>query len=270
MSAATQPATTAVVVRERSVSATPARVRAALARIEGRRIVRHPAFLLGLVGSVYTLWSERAGDVQQYWMLLGQAMTALAAMTFLVGFLNAARVHRDDAEELFGALPAGPAERTAGMLLALWAPAAVAAVTVAIAWLLEVGPDGRILIDLEPLNPSLLEPAQAPLIVAAFGALGICFGRWTPQTALAPLLTLAIGVGPIAWSIPWVVLGTVPYLPSGNTWLVGPPGWHLVFLAGVIAAAGGLALLRDSRRTATVALTAAGAAALVLGLALHT
>ena len=51
-----------------------------------------------------------------------------------------------------------------------------------------------------------------PLIVAAFGALGVAFGRWTPQPALAPLLTIALWVGPLAWSIPWVSMSTVPYL----------------------------------------------------------
>ena len=60
------------------------------------------------------------------------------------------------------------------------------------------------MIELETLSPSLLEPAQVPLIVAAFGALGVAFGRWTPQPALAPLLTIALWVGPLAWSIPWV------------------------------------------------------------------
>jgi hypothetical protein len=121
---------------------------------------------------------------------------------------------------------------------------------------------------LQAISPSLLEPLQVPLIVAGFGALGVAFGRWTPQPALAPLLTIAIWVGPIAWSIPWVVMGTTPQL-FGDDWLVGPPGWHLVFLAGVIATAGGLALLRDGRRPATVAATAAGAVALVVGLLLQ-
>ena len=135
------------------------------------------------------------------------------------------------------------------------------------AWLLAVGPDGRIVIDLETLSPSLLEPAQVPLIVAAFGALGVAFGRWTPQPALAPLLTIALWVGPLAWSIPWVSMRTVPYV-GGSDWVVGPPGWHLLFLSGVILAASGLALLRDVRRVATVLLASGGVLAVVLGLAL--
>jgi hypothetical protein len=249
--------------------ATARRLLGALARIESRRIVLHPAFVLGLLGSIFTLWQQREGDLQQYWMLVGQASTTVGAMTFLVGFLNAARVRRDDAEELYAAFPATAGARTGGILLSLWAAAAVTAAIVAVAWLLEVGPDGEILVALEPLRPSLLEPAQAPLVVAAFGALGVCFGRWTPHTALAPLLTLAIGTGPIAWSIPWVFLGTVPYLPPDHTWLVGPPGWHLLFLTGVIVTAGALALLRDARRPATFVLLAVGAAALALGLPLQ-
>jgi hypothetical protein len=243
------------------------RVAGALARIEGRRMLLHPAFVIGLIGSAYSLWHFRGGDMQQYWMLLGEAATTLGALTFLVGFLSASRMRRDDAEELYAALPVSPTTRTAGILLSLWAAAAAAAAMTAVAWLLVVGIDGRVLIELEPLEPGILEPAQVPLIVVAFGALGVCFGRWTPQTAAAPLLTLAIGTGPIAWSIPWVLMGTVPYLPRGHTWVVGSPGWHLVFLTGVIAIAAALALLRDRRWPAPWLLLAAGATAVSLGVA---
>ena len=205
--------------------------------------------------------------MQQYWMLNGQAFVTLGVGTFLAAFLNASRVHRDRAEELYAAFPTAarpvPA-RTCSRCSPrpLWPP-----------WRwrsLAAGRrgDGRIVIELETLTPSVWEPAQVPLIVAAFGALGVCFGRWAPQPALAPLLTIALWVGPLAWSIPWVSMRTVPYLGSGSDWVVGPPGWHLVFLAGIIAAAAGLALLRDARRAAPVALAAGGAAAIALGLAL--
>jgi hypothetical protein len=155
------------------------------------------------------------------------------------------------------------------MLLSLCAAAAAATAMTAVAWLLVVGLDGRVVFELEPLEPGILEPAQVPFIVMAFGALGICFGRWTPHTALAPLLTLAIGTGPIAWSIPWVLMGTVPYLPPDHTWVVGSPGWHLAFLVGTIATAAALALLRDVRRPATWTLLAAGITALASGAALQ-
>jgi hypothetical protein len=244
-------------------------VAGALARIEGRRVLRHPAFLLGVLGTAYSLWTFRDGDMQQYWMLLGQAATTLGAMTFLVGFLNASRVRRDDAGELYAASPVSAATRTAGILLSLGAAAAAAAAITSVAWLLAVGLDGRITIELEPLAPGILEPAQVPFIVLAFGALGVCFGRWLPHAVLAPLLTLVIGTGPIAWSIPWVLIGTVPYLPPSHTWVVGSPGWHLAFLAGTTATAAALALLRDARRPATWALLAAGITAVALGIALQ-
>ena len=239
-----------------------------LARIEALRVVRHPAFLLGLIGTVITLVQERDGHVQQYWMLSGQAFATLGVMTFLAAFLNASRVHRDRASELYAALPASAAARTGGILLSLAAAAAVAAVVAAVAWLVTLGPDGQVVIELETISPSLLEMLQVPLIVAGFGALGVAFGRWTPQPVLAPLLTVVFWVGPVAWGIPWVVMSTVPQ-STDSSWLVGPAGWHLVFLAGVIATASGLALLRDARRPATVVTVAAGAAALALGLALQ-
>ena len=258
---------TAVVLELSPRIATPRRIVTSLARIEALRIVRHPAFLLALLGTLYTLVQERGADVQQLWMLNGQAFVTLGVGTFLAAFLNASRVHRDRAEELYAALPTGAGGRTGALLLSVLAAAGVAAVVAAVAWLLAVGSDGTIVIDLEALSPSLLEPAQVPLIVAAFGTLGVAFGRWTPQPALAPLLTIALWVGPLAWSIPWVSMSTVPYL-GGSDWVVGPPGWHLVFLTGVSLTASGLALLRDVRRVETVLIAAGGVLAIVLGLAL--
>ena len=50
---------------------------------------------------------------------------------------------------------------------------------------------------------------------------------------------------------------------GGSDWVVGPPGWHLLFLAGVSATASGLALLRDVRRVETVLIAAGGVLAVV-------
>ena len=150
--------------------------------------------------------------------------TALGAMTFLVGFLNASRVHRDDAEELYDALPVGAATRTGGTLLSLGAAAAAAAAMTAVAWLLAVGFDGRIVVDLEPLEPGILEPAQVPMIVACVRRARRVLRPLDAHPALAPLLTLLVGVGPVAWSIPWVLMGTVPYLEPGHTWVRGLAG----------------------------------------------
>ena len=43
--------------------------------------------------------------MQQFWMLNGQAFVTLGVGTFLAAFLNASRVHRDQADELYAALP---------------------------------------------------------------------------------------------------------------------------------------------------------------------
>ena len=98
---------TAVVLELPPRVATPRRIVTSLARIEALRIVRHPAFLLALLGTLYTLTQERGADVQQLWMLNGQAFVTLGVGTFLAAFLNASRVHRDRAEELYAALPTG-------------------------------------------------------------------------------------------------------------------------------------------------------------------
>ena len=196
-------------------------VTTALARLEALRIVRHPAFLLGLLGTLFTLLQERDADMQQYWMLNGQAFVTLGVGTFLAACLNAGRVHRDGADELYAAAPTPADARTRALLLAPAAAAAVTTFLTAVAWLLAVGPDGRIAIEGETLAPSLLSAAQVPLIVAAFGALGVAVGRWLPQPVLAPLFTIGLWVGPVAWGIPWVLMETVPSLPYNSDWVVG-------------------------------------------------
>jgi hypothetical protein len=238
----------------------------ALARIEARRLLLHPAFLAGLAATLWVLVRGNDDALQHWWMISGQAAAGagLGGLTFLTAFLAASRVARDGAGELYTALPAPASRRTAALLLSLAAAGAATVLVFAVAWLAYVGVDGRIVLNGEELTPNPIAVLQVPLIVLAYGALGAAFGRWTPQLALAPLLTVLISVGPVAWSIPWVMLDAAPWVDR-HDWLVGPPGWHLAFLAGIALAAGGLALVRDDRRASVlaaggVALATAGAA----------
>jgi hypothetical protein len=237
-----------------------------LARIEASRLLRHPAFMLGLAATALALMRGNGNQLQHWWLVSGQAAAGagLGSLTFLTGFLAADRVRRDGAGELYAALPSPPALRTGGLLLSLGAAAAAAALVFAAAWLAFVGVDGQVEINLEMLSPNPVAALQAPLIVIAFGALGVCFGRWTPRTALAPLLVIVFSYGPIAWSIPWVMLDTTPWVDR-HDWLVGSPGWHLAFLAGIALAAAGLALLRDDRGRVPRLVAASGVALAAAG-----
>ena len=120
--------------------------------------MRHPPSCSPCSGPSTRSSQERGADMQQYWMLNGQAFVTLGVGTFLAALpQRQPRVHRDGAEELYAALPtgAGRAHRRAPALAGSPRPPSPPSMT-AVAWLLAVGTDGRIVIDLETLAPSLL------------------------------------------------------------------------------------------------------------------
>jgi hypothetical protein len=136
-----------------------------------------------------------------------------------------------------------------------------------VAWLALVGLDGSVSVGPFTSEPNPLELVQGPLLVTAFGMVGVFLGRWTQRPVLAPLLMLVLLIGPIGWSIPWVLYETAELAPGD--WILGDAGWHLLFLGGVGATASGLTLLYDSRRPLHVALTVVGLTALAIGAALQ-
>jgi hypothetical protein len=254
-----------VVEIESSAGTGPAgrrRVLAALGRIEALRVVRHPGILLGALTALAVLPAMSAGDAinQDHLALLGM-------LTFLVGFLNEDRARRDGAAELYETLPAAPELRSGAILFSMAAAGAVACALAVVAWVALVGLDGSVTVGPFTAEPSPLEIVQGPLLVTAFGMVGVFLGRWTARPVLAPLLMIALLIGPIGWNIPWVLYETVELAPGD--WVLGDAGWHLLFLGGVGATASALTLLCDSRRPWNIAFAVAGLAALVLGAALQ-
>jgi hypothetical protein len=235
-----------------------------LARIEAWRVARHPGILLGVLAALALLPAVDASGV------VGQDhVVVLGILTFLVGFLAVDRVRRDGAEELYDALPAPPAVRTAAVLLSMGVAAALAAAIAVVTWVAVVGLDGEVAgRGGFTARPSVLELLQTPFLILAFGCVGVFLGRWTQRPVAAPLLMLVLLMGPIGWSIPWVLYQT-PELAPGD-WVLGDAAWHLVFLGGVSVMCAGLALLRDDRRRPVHWLVlVAGAAALAAGAALQ-
>lgn len=252
------PATTAVPqMRDRRAAVL------ALARVEGRRLLLHPLFLLGLgcSGLILAVFADRS--TFEYWNLLGAALlfAGLAPWTLLVAFLGAQRAHRDGACDIYRATPLPARTRTAAALLSLPCAAAAAAVLLAAAWLARIGLDGSIAIDGRAVRPGAFELAQGPLLVTAFGALGIALGRWLRFRVVGPLAMLALFAPPLG-ALPWVVQRQIENPASG---LHGHAGWHLAFLAGVTLAAGGVALARDGRSRGITLLIVLGLAGAGVG-----
>ena len=201
------------------------RIVLALARIEGRRLLRHPFILtaaaLPVVSAVLVLLTSDDPDAGYEWSLLVPFMLFDGAVLVAVN-LAALRGRRDHADELYASLPAPARARTSAHLLSLaWAVAAAAAL-VALAVLAFVIRGNSL--------PSIASAVSTPALVALCGALGLALARWLPHPAVA-----AVGVvGAFA-------------LANGGA-LAASRGLVVAGFVGLTVLCGVAALLPDRRR----------------------
>jgi len=257
----------------------------ALARIEGRRLLCHPVFLISVGLSLFYFRDEGDGATWQAF-LDGWAFLPVAAGTLITANLAALRSRRDRTDELYGSLPAPRCVRIAGQMLGLLWAVPVCAALLAAAYI-----DNRYNADhLGALyTPGLVELAQGPALVIALGAIGILLARVAPSVIAGPLLIVAIFAAQVpgwnspetwaAWllplaqrvavesgaSIPCEAGAAAPgcgevigYATSGLT-------WHLSYVVGLTLLAGAAALVGGRRPLAF-----AGLAALAVALAVGT
>lgn len=206
----------------------------ALARIEARRILLHPAFL-GSMG-LFTLFVFAVvgggGSAMQPGMLALGLGVGIAAGGLLSTNLAAQRARRDHVLELYGSLPSPPEARTAAVLSgALLGPVLISAVaSLAGGVLLRSDENIGKYVD-------LTLGVQFPLMVAALCAIGSGIARWIPGLFAAPVVLVAHAMTPIVWAAPWI-------LPTESHPRMG---WHLAYLVSVIVVWCALSFLRDRR-----------------------
>ncbi len=231
-----------------------ARVVVALAGIEAKKMLVHPAFLLtvafGLLllrGSVGLSAAEGGLVVNLVWLVAGVAVGSMIGGV-LTANVAALRSRRDHLLELFGSLPSPAEARTAGVLAGVVVGLGVLALVVGgLAWFgLERTDDAAAATD-------LFLAVQYPLSVLALGALGVAVARWIPSVLGGPLIVVAHVFTGIIWVVPWIAT-----TDSGIA-----RGWHLAYLGAVIAGFAALAFLRD-RRTVLRALVVVGASSLAV------
>jgi predicted phage tail protein len=208
----------------------------------------------------------------------GGALLLLAAATLIAANLATSRAARDGSDELYSGIVSSAGVRTLGHLLSLlWAVGASLVVGgIMIVYLLIDSPVGV------PRIPELL---VGPLCVLLLGALGIALARWNPHPAVGPfavVVVLALEVlliQPIVrlngtngtaarstWLALWTPLGLTNGVPSELA--IRPSWWHALYLCGLGALFGVIALSRHgTRRTQTLALVGASAAILLGGVA---
>jgi hypothetical protein len=236
----------------------------AIGRIEARRMLLHPSFLVGMAFGLFILRgavgaSPGGGTLIENvrWLILG-ALVGLLLGSILSTNIAALRARRSGVQQLFGALPAPPETLTAGLLTGvLVGPVMLASVLTALAWLVfRSDPDIGPYLD-------LFLAVQIPLTVAALGALGIAIGRWIPNLFGGPIVIVAHIFTPLLWAVPWIVPSTerggAPDSGGGSDLVV----WHLIYLAAAIMTWVVLAIARDRR---TIWRFAIAAGALSLGI----
>ena len=227
----------------------------ALGRIETKRMLLHPAFLVGMAFPVLLargLIGGR-GTVPTLSMVIVGLLLGLLIGTVLTANIAALRPRRDHVQELFGALPAPPETRTAGVFVGLLlGPVAISSLLTVLGWMLfrtdpKIGP-----------HLDLFLVVQIPLTIAALGAIGIALGRWIPSLLGGPVIIATHIFTGVGWAVPWIQ----------NTGSGIHRGWHMVYLVAAVTTWVALAIARD-RRTAWRFAIAGGAFAIGVWAAFH-
>lgn len=247
-----------------------AAARRALARVEGRRLVTHPLFLLGMtLSTLMTVVGALEGG--GLFALAGGSFAFVGAglWTFAVACLATSRARRDGAQDLYSALPLTPDLRAQAQLLSISAAGLAAGGLVAVAAVAIAGPDLVDASDGERYSLLRLELLQAPAYLLFVGALGVLVGSWTRRAYPALIGMVILFMPPVAW-LPWFVYGDdVPKSVWDAEWLGGASvRWHLLGIVGLTGLAAAGALARHDRRPRIALLASVALAAAIAGIAL--
>jgi hypothetical protein len=255
--------------RSAAGSGSPARLLWELAGAEGRRLLRHPAFLALLGLAVFALgggaFGEEVADVlDRDDVGVSLYLTLVAWGTLLATNLAALRGRRDRATELYETLPTSAPSRTAAHLLAALAVLPVALALLAAWWVSAELNNPTAAVG----TPRLAELAVGPLLILGGGATGVLVARWVPTALAGPVAVVATVVLQSNWGhrhpeLRW--LHFVAGEPVLDSWLdIRHAGWHLVYLVGLVVLAGTLAVGRHGFPRALTALVAAAVAVVLV------
>lgn len=254
-----------------SDAGTDVRLVGALGRADGRRLLRHPAFVAGtmvtpfmvlLATETESTWGDVSGG-------LALGLVPLGWLTIVATDLVALRPRRTGVDELFASLPAPQSSRTAGLLAASVGPVVVAAAVAVGAVVVIAAARGDELVG----TPQWDEAAAGILIVAGSACVGNAVARWIPNAGfgvlavVATVLLQARFLDVTTW--PWdrtagdpmrFLAFIAPPAPGVDDVLeVRPAGWHLVYLSALVLVVAAVALARDGLRRGVVGSLAAGA-----------
>jgi hypothetical protein len=243
----------------------------ALARIEARRFLRHPAILFGALVTPLAFWGS-AANALRWWELnlaLALAMVPFGWVAILAGADLQLWSRRTGNAELFSTTPSAASSRAAGLIggaLAL-APLAALYLVAGSVWMASrtelIG------------SPSALEQAAGVFLVVGGAVLGITGSALAPRLSVAGPALLIVAVTVIEFTIaelpkwPWRWLAfLVPISGHIDPVLESrPAALHLGWLAALTVLAATVALARWSpaRAAAPLVVTSVVVLALVGG-----
>lgn len=240
-----------------------------LGRAEARRLLRHPASILGLVlglaGPVVATWTELP-VLNRFDALVAESLIPFAVGVLIAAHLGTMRARRHRTTELFDSLAASNETMTAGHLIAVFYAAAFALMVtlVELAYMKAIG-------GVTAPRPEVV--LGGPAIVLFGGAFGVALGRWAPRLFAAPLglagivaACTAVTTNTYAHEREWLSLWVPSEVLAGVTseFSLHPHGWRLLYVTGLMIVAAAMAFGQIRRLRVGVLglalLAAAGAA----------
>lgn len=245
-----------------------------LARADSQRLLRHPAFIAGVIVTPLIILAATDSE-HSWWKISGGialGLVPLGWLTIVAANLATLRPRRTGADELFSTLPAPQPVRTTAGLTAGIGPVVVATILAAAAVV-------AIALTRDALrgSPRWTEIAAGLLIVAGSVCVGVAVARWLPSAGFGVLAAIAtmllqarfLDVSTWPWnrdeSDPARFLGFLaePTAVRDPFLELRPAGWHLLYLAGLVVVMAGVALAREGMRRPVAIVLAVGVVATV-------
>ena len=226
--------------------ATP-RLPTTLTGFQAVRLLRHPLTLAGfaLTAVVMTTFSRNSAR-DAFSTVSSVPIFYFGVFAFFAANLVASRERRAHSDELLAPVPTSDQRRTAAMLAATVAPAAVVAVLVVTAHVLQLTAHRYQVV------PGVWHMSQAPVCVLGAGLLGVAVARWLPVRGASFVVMVAL----IVWNV-WASNRTGDYHSLGlyvdwPVWGVGSrfaglypgsPVWHVGYLLALCGLAAVAAMI---------------------------
>jgi hypothetical protein len=201
----------------------------ALARVDGRHLLKSPLFLAGLgvalLGTAVFVIGMLADDATTWsndaWTI-GAGFILAAVFAMLAVNRASLRDHREHTGEQHGSLPTNQTLRLAGMFGAVLWPAIVSTLLLGVVVVF-----ASTQVDVPAIT--IVHVLHNAALFLMLGSTGLAIAAWIPSSFAAPVVAFALyfihpGEIPAAWQVIW------PFARLGT---IESAMWHIVYLLGL-------------------------------------